>query len=170
MPMLNKIFLAFFVLALIGLAALTFLANSQLQSIGFAPATVVENFNSYFGFHWTYFWITSVVLLIFANVIMWTTRKAWPLWLTFVFFSVSMLSSMWWLSSQLFSYKKQNGLWQGGFDLNLIGAAFFIIIAGIGIFFNQFITLRLRDKMFSNNENAKPTEQSSEQNTLEKNT
>lgn len=152
MPMLNKIFLAVYALTFIGLVALTFLAYSQLQSIGFAPATIAENFKSYSGFHWTYLWIASIVLLIFANVIIWTSRKAWALWLTFIFFGVSILANMWWLNSQLFSYKKQNGLWEGGFDLSLIGASFFIIIAGIGIFFDQFITFRLRDKMFSKSE------------------
>lgn len=156
--MLNKIFLGVFALAIIGLAILSFLSYNQLQSIGFAPANIVENFNSYHGIHWIYLWIASIVLLVFANVIMWTNRKAFALWLTFVFFAVSILVNMWWLSNLLFNYKKQNGLWEGGFNASIIGAAFFIIIAGIGVFFNQFLTFRLRDKMFNKAEAAKPQE------------
>ena len=161
--MFTKIYLVLFVVALLVIATITFLAYTQLQSVGFPPPQIVERFEGYESIFKTVLWISSVVLLILANVILWTTRKSWALWVTFAYFAVFILLDMWWLGDSLVAYKKQNNLFNGSFQVGGIFAAFMVVIVGIGIFFNQFIALRLNDKMFNKSveateEVAKPEE------------
>lgn len=147
--MFTKIYLALLGISLLVILTLTFLCYSQLQSIGFAPTQIVENFESYDGFYKTVLWISSIALLILANIILWTSQRSWALWITFVYFAAFILLDMWWLGDLLFSYKKQNNLLSGSFQFGGFFAALLVVIVGIGVFFNQFIVLRLHDKMFN---------------------
>lgn len=152
--MFTKIYLALLGISLLVISTITFLCYSQLQSIGFAPTQIAENFESYDGFYKTALWISSIALLILANVILWTSRRSWALWVTFAYFAAFILLDMWWLGDLLLSYKKQNNLWNGSFQFGGIFAAMMVVVIGIGVFFNQFIVFRLHDKMFN-----KPTEE-----------
>ena len=52
-------------------------------------------------------------------------------------------------TESLYEYQKLNGLGTWGiYSKNGILGAIFCIVGGIAVFFNQFIVLRLRDKMF----------------------
>lgn len=147
--MFTKIYLALLGISLLVILTITFLCYSQLQSIGFAPTQIVENFESYDGFYKTVLWISAIVLLILGNVILWTSRRSWALWVSFAYFAAFILLDMWWLGDLLFGYKKQNNLLNGSFQFGGIFAAMMVVIVGIGVFFNQFIVLRLHDKMFN---------------------
>lgn len=152
--MFTKIYFALFAVAVLVICFFTFLSYTQLQSFGFPPPQIVENFDYYDGLMKTILWISSLVLLVLANVILWTSRKSWALWLTFGYFAVFILLNMWWLGDALVAFKKQNNLWNGSFQAGGIFAAIMVVVVGIGVFFNQFLVLRLNDKMFN-----KPQEQ-----------
>ncbi|HRH41638.1 MAG TPA: hypothetical protein PKY82_08345 [Pyrinomonadaceae bacterium] len=80
---------------------------------------------------------------------MWTNRKSWALWLTFSFFAVFIMVNTWWLTESLKAYQiKENLDTAGLLSKNGIFGAIFCIVGGVGIFFDQFLVLRLRDKMF----------------------
>lgn len=147
--MFTKIYLALFTVALLVIATVTFLAYSQLQSIGFPPPQIVERFEGYDSIYKTFLWISSVVLLVLGNVILWTNRKSWALWVTFAYFAVFILLNLWWLGDSLVAYQKQNNIGNGSFQAGGIFAAFLVVIVGIGVFFNQFILLRINDKMYN---------------------
>lgn len=148
--MLNKIFLILFAVAILFMATLSFLTNSQLSSIGFPPPQIVDTFKSYENLHWLSLWISSLILLVLSNVIMWTYRKSWALWLTFSFFAVFIMVNTWWLTESLKAYQIKEHLDTAGLlSKNGIFGAIFCIVGGVGIFFNQYIVLRLRDKMFN---------------------
>jgi hypothetical protein len=152
--MWTKIFLIFFAVALAAMGVLTYLPYSWLQSKGFAPNTISDNFLFYGAVFWTGFWISSLILLILSNVILWLTRRAWALWLTFLFFSVFVLIRTWWLSEAYVSYTKQNNLTaETPFGYGILGVLI-CIAAGIGIFFNQFLVLRMRDRMHGDGKTA----------------
>lgn len=147
--MLNKIFLILFAVAILFMAVLSFLTNWQLSSIGFPPPQIVDTFKSYESLHWLSLWISSLILLVLSNVIMWTNRKSWALWLTFSFFAVFIMVNTWWLTESLKAYQiKENLDTAGLLSKNGIFGAIFCIVGGVGIFFDQFLVLRLRDKMF----------------------
>ncbi len=151
--MINKIFLALLIVAILVTGAFVFASNNWLYSIG-KPEDAVANYEFYSSLGWKFLWISSLVLVVIANVILWTERKSWALWATFGYFAVFILLNTWWLSENLSAFKKQNLLAESGYLFNGIVGAILCIVVGIGIFFNQFIVLRLRDKMFD-----KPTEQ-----------
>jgi len=145
--MWTKIFLILFAVALVAMGVLTYLSYAQLQSVGFAPKDIAESFLSYAGFYWTFFWISSLVLLILANVVFWLTRRAWALWLTFLYFSIFILVRTWWLNEVYSAYAKQNNLSADGFfGYGILGVLICIAVA-VGIFFDQFLVLRMRDRM-----------------------
>ncbi|HLM02113.1 MAG TPA: hypothetical protein VK400_13755, partial [Pyrinomonadaceae bacterium] len=79
--MWTKIFLILFAVAFFAMGVLTYLPYSWLQSRGFAPNFIAENFLSYGTTYWTGLWIFTLALLIPANVILWLNRRAWALWL-----------------------------------------------------------------------------------------
>lgn len=153
--MLNKIYLALLLIAILVMSVLTFLCYSQLQSIGFAPTQIVQNFDYYDSLHKSILWISSLALLILANIILWTNRKSWALWTSFAYFVVFILLNTWWLSESVGAYKKLNNLPESGIIITGLFGALLCVVIGIGIFFNQFIAIKMRDKIFD-----KPVEQS----------
>ncbi|HEX8367821.1 MAG TPA: hypothetical protein VF604_04700 [Pyrinomonadaceae bacterium] len=154
--MWTKIFLILFAVALAAMGVLTYLSYAQLQSIGFAPKDIAESFLAYAGIYWTGLWIFSLTLLISANVVLWLKRRGWALWLAFLFFSIFVLVRTWWLNEVYVSYAKQNNLTpESLFGYGILGVLL-CIVAAVGIFFNQFLVLRMRDRVHGG---AKPAEE-----------
>jgi hypothetical protein len=152
--MWTKIYLILFAVALLAMSVLTYLSYAQLQSIGFAPSIIAGNFLSYAGTYWTGFWIFSLALLILANIVLWLDRRAWALWLTFLFFSMFVLIRTWWLNELYVNYAKQNNLTAETIPAYGILGVLFCIVFAVGIFFNQFLVLRMRDRIHSVNKTA----------------
>lgn len=75
--MFNKIYLGVLAVAFLIMAFLTTFCYLQLQSKGFSPERVVQNFESYDSIYKTVFWISSLVLLVLANIVLWKNRKSW---------------------------------------------------------------------------------------------
>jgi hypothetical protein len=144
--MLNKIFLLLLAIAIIAMSVLTFFTFQQLQSTGFSPSKIIENFSFYESLQSQFLWISSLILLIFANVLLWTNKSIWSLWLSFLYFAVFILLNTMWLGELAFAYKKTNGLSDGSFSLLGIAGAVLCVIVAVGVFFDQFIVLRLRAK------------------------
>jgi hypothetical protein len=145
--MWTKIYLIFLAVALLTMGFLTYLSYAQLQSIGFAPRDIAASFLSYGGIYWTGLWISSLALLILANVVLWLNRRAWALWATFSFFSLFVLVRTWWLNGVYVNYTQQNNLpTETLFGYGIIGVLLCIVVA-VGIFFNQFLILRMRDRV-----------------------
>lgn len=145
--MWTKIFLIFFAVALAAMGVLTFLSYAQLQSIGFAPGDIAKSFLSYAGIYWTGLWIFSLALLILANVVLWRSRRAWALWLAFLFFSIFVMVRTWWLNEVYVSYAKQNNLTpESLFGYGILGVLLCVVVA-VGIFFDQFLVLRMKDRV-----------------------
>jgi len=145
--MWTKIFLILYAVAFLAMCVLTYFSYAQLQSIGFAPKDIAGSFLSYAGIYWTALWISALLLLILSNVVLWLTRQYWALWLTFLYFSIFVLVRTWWLNEVYVSYTKQNNLpAETLFGYGIIGVLL-CIVAAVGIFFNQFLVLRMRDRM-----------------------
>lgn len=144
--MWTKIYLIALAVAVLPLIFLYFYAWSWLGSIG-APSAAVEGFNYYFNIAWNYLWIASLILLILANVLIWKTRKSWALWSTLGFFAVFVLVKFFLLDTQLSAFKQAKGFPPESVSLGVFLGVIYVLLAAVIIYFNQFIVLRLTEKM-----------------------
>ena len=145
--MWDKIYTAVLGISFVLMAGLTFYSYTWLQSVG-SPVNVVQNYDYYSNIGWIFLWISSIILLILANVILWSTKNVWAMWATFLYFALFMLIRALWLDQSFFNYQQQNGLTNRAFFLGAFSAILFCVLAAIIVFFNQFIVKRMRDKMF----------------------
>jgi uncharacterized membrane protein len=143
--MWNKIYFGLLSVAFATMLVMTFWCYNWLGSID-KPETVAANFLNSQSVYWTTLWILSAVLMIVANVLLWTKRSAWALWATFVFFAAFIVMQTWWLGERFNDFSKANNM-PTTFAMGIVGIVLCIITA-VGVFFNQFIVFRMRDKMF----------------------
>jgi hypothetical protein len=145
--MWNKIYLIALAVFLCLMAFLTFYSWSWLGSIG-SPSAVVENYNYYSGLTWTFLWISSLILLILGNVLLWKAGRAWALWTTLFYFAAFVIVRYFWLDRSFSQYKISANLEQDGFSVAPLFGALICAVAAIIIFFNQYLIKRLHDKMY----------------------
>lgn len=144
--MLNKIYLIVLAAALLVMAFFTYYSWSWLQSIG-SPLTVIENYDFHAGISWVFLWISAAVLLLLGNAILWSHRKSWAMWVTGIYFVVLVLVKYFWLDPTFFTFKKTNGLAEGGLYAGPFLAVVLSLMAAAIVFFDQFIVVRLSEKM-----------------------
>ena len=145
--MLSKVYLALLAVAILVMTALTYFSYSWLQSIS-NPINVVENYQTYSGISWSALWISFIALLVFANFLLWKTRRGWALWASLFFFVGFVVIQMFFVDQAFFTYQKENGLTEKSFFLTPVLGVAICGVAAIGIFFDQFLVSRMRDKMF----------------------
>jgi hypothetical protein len=144
--MWQKIFLiALAIAALITVVAI-YLTHSWLGSLT-NPVDVAENYEFLRGWTYMILFFSSIVLFIIANAVLYSQRKAWALWTTFLFFSGFLLLQSWWSDGNFFAFKKANNLWHGETSLVALAAAIGCVVAAAVTFFDQAIVLRMRDRI-----------------------
>ncbi len=140
--MWNKIYLAVFGVALFVMSFFTFYANSWLGSIG-DPLAALAGYEFYAGLATSFLWISTVILLILANLLLWNTRRSWALWTSFAYFAIFVILRTFWLEKARFNFQNSDGF----FFTPLVGVIL-IIVVGALVFFNQFLNLRLNERMY----------------------
>ncbi len=148
--MWNKIYLGCLAISVLVLGVLMYLSFDWLTSIG-SPAVVVEKYNHYSNLNWVFLWISTLVLLVVGNVVLWKMRKSWALWTTLLYFVFFIVLQTFWLERSFFQFKQEK-LSSSEFLFSPFFGITLIVLAAIIVFFNQFLVKRLSDKMF-------PTEQ-----------
>lgn len=161
--MWTKIYLIALIIAVIPTVFLTYYSYSWLKSIG-APADAAANFDYFSNISGNYLWISTLILLILGNILLWKTRKAWALWTTLGYFSVFILAKYFWLDVALSQFRQIKGLPETGVAAGVFMGVFYCVFFAIIIFFDQFIVLRMNEKMYpqlttpSDMENESPAE------------
>lgn len=140
--MWNKIYLAVLAVAFIVTSFLTIYANTWLGSIG-NPKDALEGYYYYAGLGSTFLGVSSFVLLVIGNVILWNTRRAWAMWTTFVYFTIFVILRTFWLEKTRYNFENSDSL----FVTPVVGVILVVSVGAI-VFFNQFINLRLNEKMY----------------------
>ena len=153
--MWNKVYLIALAVFLVLMSVLTYISGSWLGSIT-KPADVAQGYISSSSMSWYLLWISTLILLILANVILWNTRKSWAFWTTLLYFVIFIILQTFWLDKSFVQYLKDNGLAPGTYTLRPLLGAVLCIGAGIFIFFNQLFVLRMHDKMYAKAETAEP--------------
>ncbi len=151
--MWNKIYVGVLGLAFLLMFVLTYLTFSWLQSVD-KPVNVVANYDYYSNICRTFLWVSSLLLLILANVVLWKMRKSWALWATLLYFAVFTLTQTFWVAQTFFQYKQSNNLTHDSFSLSPVFGVTMIVLAGIIVFFNQYLVKRLHDKTFTEQQPA----------------
>lgn len=153
--MLNKVYLialaAFFLL----MSVMTYISCSWLGSIT-KPEDVAQSYISSSNTSWYLLLISSLILLVLANVILWNTRKAWAFWTTLLYFVIFIILQTFWLDRSFVQYLKDNGLAPGTYTLRSLLGAVLCIGAGVLVFFNQLVVLRMAEKMYAKDELPEP--------------
>jgi hypothetical protein len=145
--MWNKIYPLLLVVSVVVMGVVAYLAYSQLQGIGFAPAKIVASFDTYASAYWGFLAISFLVLLAVGNVILWLFRNSWALWTSLAFFVVFALLKSFWLDKVLFDYEVANSLPASStFSSYFVAILMCAAVAAI-VFFNHFLALRMRDKI-----------------------
>jgi hypothetical protein len=157
--MWNKIFPVVLAVAVVAMLILTFLAYSQLQSVGFAPAVIAENYLTYENYFRQFLWISSLILLILANVWLWMEGRSWALWATLLYFSFFTLLHGWWLGGVFSDYLLEKNLPKSGISFGILISTFVCMICAVGIFFDQFLVLRMRERMYKIDAPVEPSEE-----------
>ena len=144
--MMSKLYLGLLAISALLVGFFTWYSWSWLQSIGL-PAAAVDGFKYNDGIAWTLLIASSLILLIFANVYLWYTRRAWPLWTTFLYFSVFILIRYFLIIPQYREFHIDNGM-ESGFKLGHLFGAILVIAAAIFTFCDQFAILQLHRTMY----------------------
>ncbi len=145
--MLNKVYLAVLAIAVAVMAFFTFYAWSWLQSIGL-PQAAVAGFVYHSTCAATSLWIFVLLLLILANAVLWTTGRAWAMWVTFLFFALFALISNFWMNRMFIDYQQQHFGMDDGLSSGPFLGAIMIIIMGLFVFADQFLLVRVQQKMY----------------------
>ena len=120
--------------------------GSWLASIG-SPRDAFAGFLYYSRISQVAMWMSAAVLLVIANVILWSYRRAWAVWTTLLFTVVFLLIRFAWLDYSGLGFADRNGLpddgLRWGFLMAVIASA---AVAGVA-YFDVFLVSRLRDRM-----------------------
>lgn len=146
--MWNKIYSLLLVVSIVIVGAVAYLAYSQLQSFGFAPAQIVASFDTYSSAYWGFLGICFVILLTVGNIILWKFRTAWALWTSLAFFVVFVLLKSFWLGRVLFDYETANGLTHSSPFISYFAGVLLCAAAAAAVYFNHFLVLRMRGKIY----------------------
>lgn len=145
--MWNKIYSIALAIAVLIMSSLAFYSYSWLNSID-APVNVVQNYENFSGMAWMFLWLSSIILLVLANVLFWRLQQSWALWTTFLYFAAFIIIQTFLLDDTFATFKNRNNLGESG----LSGSPFLgVILCGLGaviVFFDQFLVSRLHKKMY----------------------
>ncbi len=144
--MWNKIYLLTLAVLLLPMVFLSYYSWSWLQSVT-APQAVAANYQYYSNFGWTYLWISTIVLMILGNILLWKTRRAWALWTTFLYFALFIIVRYFWLEQSFFQYQQDKGLTGDGLSIQPLIGVVLCALAAVIVFFDQYLVKRLHDKM-----------------------
>ena len=144
--MWNKIYSIALAVLVLAICVLMYLSYSWLQSIT-NPADVASKYEFHSHLSWIFLWISSAILLVLANVILWKTRHTWAFWATLGYFAIFIILQTFWLDQSFFQYKKENNLQQSGISFSPFLGVGLCVAAAVFVFFNQLLLVRMHDKI-----------------------
>ena len=145
--MWNKVYFVILAAAVLAMCILLYLPYSWLQSVT-APRDVEAHYKFYANISWMFLLISTLVLLVLGNVLLWVTRRSWAMWATFLYFAVFMIAQTFWLENSFFRYKQANNLESGLVSWSPVVGVVLIALTAVIVFFDQYLVKRMHDKMY----------------------
>jgi hypothetical protein len=140
--MFGKIYLALLAASTAMMAFFTYYSCSWLKSVG-APATAIAGYDYHSGYGWTALWLTTVLLLILGNVVLWASGRVWAMWITVAYFAVFSILRSFWLEPAAAEFRTANSLAADSSGIGPIFAATLIAFVALIAFLDQFMIIRL---------------------------
>ena len=145
--MLIKIFIGLLAVSIGIMVFFTSYSLSWLGSIG-APSAAAAGYEYHVGLAWPVLWLTTILLLLLSNSILWLAGKVWPMWATLFYFQIFIVVRGFWLDPAFLEFKNAAGMDNSTFTIAPILAALLIVIAAAIVFFDQFLLIRLKAKTY----------------------
>ncbi|MBK6751689.1 MAG: hypothetical protein KA956_06915 [Pyrinomonadaceae bacterium] len=145
--MWKKLFLAILGISSAVMAFFTYYSWSWLNSVG-RPADAVSGYEYHSGLACTVIAVSGVVLIALANGVLWATQRAWAIWVTFTYVAFFLIVRYFWLGEIFFRFNSDNGLTNSNYSFGPVFGVILILICGVMAFANQFISVRLYQKMY----------------------
>jgi hypothetical protein len=145
--MWNKTFIATTVVFAAILGFVCLYAFSWLQSIT-APIDALAGYNDLSALIWPVLWISTLVLLVIANVILAKSGSPWALWATFVFFAFFVLIRQFLLSIASLNFQRIHGFESGSVIVApLLGILLIVGFGGV-VYANHLIYMRMSRRLY----------------------
>lgn len=141
--MFSKIYLAALGFSLAAMAFFTYYSWSWLQSIG-QPVAAVAGYEYHSSLAWIALWVTSLILLLIGNAVLWTTRSAWALWLSLVYFAAFVIIKYFWLAREFMRFSEEPSSFSSG---PFIAVGLIILMATV-VFLDTLVAVRLRARIY----------------------
>ncbi len=145
--MWSKLYLALLVIAIAVMAFFTFYSWSWLHSIG-KPMDAIDGYMFHLNISSILLWLSSAVLILLANVILWKTRHSWAVWASGLYFSVFTIARYFWLDQSYLDFSKTAGLSNSSFSAGPLFAVMLILLCGVLVFCDQYAVVRLQRTMY----------------------
>ena len=146
--MWNKIYTIALAVSAVIMSLLTFYSYNILDGRGFAPQTIEQNYEEYSGMARLFLWLSSIILLVLANVLFWRLQQSWALWATFLYFAVFTVVQTFFLDDAFSTYKAANNLSLSQLSITPFLGVLLCVLGAVIVFFDQFLISRLHKKMY----------------------
>lgn len=145
--MWNRIFLIALAVAAVPMIFLTYYSYTWLQSVG-SPIDALNGFRNASSIAFFWLWISTAVLIVLANIVLWNYQKAWALWTTLLYLAVFLLLRALWLDPASFSFISSHNL---PLDRSVFGPFVTLIVAAAAaalVYFNQLLVHRMTGRLY----------------------
>ncbi len=164
--MLRNIYLAVLALSAAVCGFFIYYGQTWLASIG-DPQTAYDGFAYHHALGGAALWIASGLLLLLANIILLTTRSAWAMWTTFAFFAVFTLIRYFWTGPAGFAFHQSFDPNAATYNFSVFLGVFLIVGAAVVVFFDQFLIVRILQKMYGTEPEENQAKEEAEDETVE---
>lgn len=145
--MLNKIYAILLAIVTATSSVLIYMPYSWLQSRT-DPRDIQTNYLYFYNISWSFLFISTLILLIAANVLLWKTKQAWAMWASLLYFTVFIIAHKFWLDSAFFSFQQTNRFTDSSISFGAITGVVLIVLAAVIVYFDQYLIKRLHNKMY----------------------
>ena len=145
--MWSKLYFAVLAVAILVMAFFTYYSWSWLQSIG-QPTAAAEGYVYHSGLAWTVLWVSSIILILLANAVMWASGKSWAVWITLAYLAVFIIIRYFWLGQAFFEFTTSNGMTDKMFSFSRLSGVIVLAVAAVIVYIDQFVIVKLWTKTY----------------------
>jgi hypothetical protein len=141
--MWTKVYSGLLAVAVLPVAFFSYYALSWLGSVG-DPQDAAAGFAYHTDLGIKSLWAFSVILLLVANIILWTLGRAWAIWTTFLYFAIGTVVNYFWLASAGAEFQRDSSNNAPRFIAEPFVGVALVAAAAVLIFLNQLTVVHMQ--------------------------